>query len=185
MRLATILVYIFFIGTTGPTAQAAISDDILYDNINNLYGWNNPEIFNNGCRNTQQTAVDSHSVTANGYLFDDCLVNTQPETALFAYDPGATKRFDYYFDDKWTNLAGIGYQAMYARAEISAMYSGTDGELADNPHPSHRYYDEVVSWLNDVYHIWVTKDQYGSTRLLLLSFGVVGLIGIRRKFKKN
>jgi hypothetical protein len=46
-------------------------------------------------------------------------------------------------------------------------------------------YDEIVSWIEDEYHAWVAKDHYGSTRLLLLSFGLVGLIGIRRKFKKS
>jgi hypothetical protein len=74
---------------------------------------------------------------------------------------------------------------MYARAEISGIDRGRDGQLANNPNPSHGYYDEVVSWFEDVYHAWVAKDQYGSTRLLLLSFGLVGLIGIRRKFKKH
>jgi hypothetical protein len=184
MRFATILVYIFFISATGQTARAAISDDILYDDINSLYGWNNPEMFNHDCRNTQQTAIDSRSVTANAYLFDDCLLNMQPGTALFAYDPGGTKRFDY-FDDKLTQLAGIGYHALYARAEISGIDSSREGELADNPNPSQSYYDEIVSWFEDLYHAWFAKDQYSSTRLLLLSFGLVGLIGIRRKFKKN
>jgi hypothetical protein len=57
--------------------------------------------------------------------------------------------------------------------------------LANNPSPSNDYYDEIVSWIEDEYHAWVAKDHYGSTRLLLLSFGLVGLIGIRRKFKKS
>ncbi len=142
MKLAFIIIYVFFISATGLTAQNAISDDILYDDINSLYGWDNPELFNNDCRNTQQPAIDSHSVIANGYLFDDCLFNTQPETALLTYDHGGTKRLDY-FDDKWTKLAGIGYHSMYARAEISAIDSGRDGELANNPRPSNNYYDEV------------------------------------------
>jgi hypothetical protein len=184
MRLAVIFIYVFFIGATGQTAQTAISDDILYDDINSLYGWDNPELFNDDCRNTQQTASDSYSVTASGYLFDDCLFNMQPETALLTYDQGGAKGFDY-FDDKWTKLAGIGYHSMYAGAEIFATDSGRDNELANNPSLSNIHYDDVVSWIEDAYHAWVAKDHYGSTRLLLLSFGLVGLIGIRRKFKKN
>jgi hypothetical protein len=184
MRFAAILVYVFFISTIGQTAQAAISDHILYDDINSRYGWNNPEIVNHDCRNTQQTAIGSHSVTANGYLFDDCLLDTQPVTALLTQDPGGTKRLDY-FDDKLTQLANAGYHAMYARAEISTVDNGRNGELADNPNTSHRYYDQVVSWIENAYHAEIAKDHYGSTRLLLLSFGLVGLIGIRRKFKKN
>ncbi len=184
--LTLIIIYIFFIIVTGQTAQTAFANDILYDDINSLYGWYNPELFDNDCRNTQQTAIDSHSVTANGYLFDDCLFNVQPETALLTYGHGGMKRLDY-FDDKWTKLADTGYHSMYARAEISAINSGRDGESANNPRPIKNYYDEVVSWIEDAYHAWVSEDHYGSTRLLLLSFGLVGLlgIGIRRKFKES
>ncbi len=184
MGLALILIHVFFIIVTGQTAQTAFANDILYDDINSLYGWYNTELFDNDCRNTQQTAIDSHSVTANGYLFDDCLFNTQPETALLTYDHGGTKRLDY-FNDKWTKLADTAYHSIYAGAEISAINSGRDGELANNPRPNKNYYDEVVSWIEDAYHAWVSEDHYGSTRLLLLSFGIVGLIGIRRKFKKS
>ena len=185
MRLALIIIYIFFISATGLTAQSAVSGDILYGGINSLYGWDNPEIFNNDYRNTLQTAMDSHSVTANGYLFDDCLFNTQPEKSLLTFDHGGTKRLDY-FDDKWIKLAGTGYHSIYARAETFAMDSGRDGELANNPGPNkNSYYDEVVSWIKDAYHAWVAKNQYDSTRLLLLCFGLVGIIGIRRKFKKS
>jgi hypothetical protein len=179
MRLALILIYVIFISATGQTAQTTISAD-----INSLSGWDNSELFNNDCRNMQQTAIDSHSVTADGYLLDDCLYNTQPQTAFLIYDYSGTKRLDY-FEDKWTKLAGTGYHSMYARAAIYAIDNGRDGELADNPSPSNNYYGEVVSWIEDAYHAWVAKDYYGSTRLLLLSFGLVGLIGIRRKFKKS
>jgi len=146
MRLALIIIYVFFISAAGLTAQSAVCDDILYGDINSLYGWVNP---------------------------------------LLTYDHGGTKRFDY-FDDKWIKLAGTGYHSIYARAEIFAMDSGRDGELANNPDPNRNsYYDEVVSWIKDAYHAWVAKNQYGSPRLLLLCFGLVGIIGIRRKFKKN
>jgi hypothetical protein len=74
---------------------------------------------------------------------------------------------------------------MYTRAEISVIDRGKDGELANNPSPSDNYVDKIVSWIEDEYHAWAAKDHYGSTRLLLLSFGLVGLIGIRRKFKKS
>lgn len=185
MRLALIVIYFFFISTAGLTAQSAVSGGTLCGDINSLYGWDNPAIFNNDGRNTLQTTMDSHSVTANGCLFDDCLFTAQPEKALLTYDHGGTKRLDY-FDDKWIHLAGTGYHTIYTRFEISAMDSGRDGELANNPGPSkHSYYNEVVNWIKDAYHAWVAKNQYDSTRLLLLCFGLVGLIGIRRKLKKN
>lgn len=184
MRLAKILICVIFISGIGQTTQAAVSNDILNEDINNLYGWNNPELFNNDCRNTPQTGIESQSVTVNGFLFDDCFFNTQSEAALLADDHGGTKRLDY-LDDKGPRLASSDYHALYARAEISPVDISRDIELANNPNPSHSYFDEAVSWIKDVYHAWGAKDHYGSTRLLLLSFGLVGLIGIRRKFKND
>ena len=184
MKLVSIFIFVFFISATGLTAQNAISDDIIYNEINSLYGWDNPELLNNDCQNRQQPAIDSHSVIASGYLFDDCLFITQPEKTVLTYDRGGTKQLEY-FDAKWTKLADTDYHSMFTRAEISAIDSGRDGELANNPSPSNNYYDEIVSWIKDEYHAWVAKDQYDSTRLLLLSFGLVGLVGIRRKFKKK
>ena len=186
MRLAAILVYVFLISTTGQTARAAICAGILYGDINSLYGWSHPDFLNYDCRDTLQTAIDRQSVTANRYLFDDCFFNARPETAFIAHVPAGTKRYDYFdFDDILSPLASAGDPAIYARARISTPDSGRDAELADKPNPGPRYYNEVVSWLRDVYHAWVPGNQYGSTRLLLLSFGLVGLIGIRRKFKRN
>jgi hypothetical protein len=184
MRFAFIFICVFFISHTGLTAQNAISDDILYNHLNILYGWGTPEFFYNECQNTHQTTIDSHSTTANGYLFDDCLFITQSEKALLTDDQGGTKQLDY-FDDNPAKLAGTGYHSMYTRAEISVIDRGKDGELANNPSPSDNYVDKIVSWIEDEYHAWAAKDHYGSTRLLLLSFGLVGLIGIRRKFKKS
>jgi hypothetical protein len=184
MKLVLTIICVFFISNTELTAQNAISGDILYNDINSLGVWDTPEFFNNECLNRQQTAIDSHPITANDYLLNDCLFNTQPEKALLIHDQGGMKRLDY-FDHKWTKLAGIGYSFMYTGTEIFAIDSGRDGELANNPSPSKNYFDKVVSWIKDAYHAWVAKDHYDSTRLLLLSFGLVGLIGIRRKFKKK
>ena len=184
MRLALILIYVIFISATGQTAQTAVSDHNSYDQINSLSGWDNSELLNNDCRNTQQTAIDSHSVTADGYLLDDCSFDTQPETAFLTYDYSGTKRLGY-FEDKWTKLASTGYHSMYARAEIYTIDSVRDGESADNPSPSNNYHNKFVSWIENAYHAWAAKDYYGSTGLLLLSFGLIGLIGIRRKFKKS
>ena len=184
MRLAFIIIYVFFISATGQSAQSAISDDILYDDINSLHGWDSPEIANNDYRNPQQTAIDSPSVTAKGFLFDDWFFNQRQEIVLLTYDFGETKQLDY-FNNKWAKQADTDYRAMYTKAEISIFDSRRDSELATNPNPGNHYYEKVVTWIKDTYQAWVAKDRYGSARLVLLSFGLVGLIGIRRKFKKN
>ena len=51
---------------------------------------------------------------------------------------------------------------------------------------SHIYfYDKVLTWIKDTYRVWVANDKYESSRLLLLSLGLIGLVGIRRRFKKR
>lgn len=45
--------------------------------------------------------------------------------------------------------------------------------------------NQVISWIKNVYHAFVAKDQYDSTRLVLLSFGLIGVLGIRRKVKMH
>ncbi len=184
MRLAFVIIYIFFVSATGQSAQSAFSAGILSDDINSRYGWDNSELVNDDYRNNRQTAIDSHSVTANGDLFIDVFFKSQPKMALLADENGGAKQPDY-FDDKRTRLAGTGSRAMFARADISNIDSGRDGQMAKNPSPRHNYYEKVVFWVKDTYQAWVAKDRYGSARLVLLSFGLIGLIGIRRKFKKN
>ena len=184
MRFALILIYVFLIFTLGQATQAAVSDDILYDGINSLSGWKNLELYDNDCRITKLAAIDSYTGSANGYLSDDCLFNGWPETDILTTVNGGTKRLGY-LDGKGTKREDAGHHLMFARTEISAVDSGRDAELANNPTPSSNYYEEVVAWLKDAYHTWIAKNPYGSTRLLLLSFGLVGIIGIRRKFKKS
>jgi hypothetical protein len=184
MRSVLSFIFVFFISATGQTALSAISDDILYDDINSLYGWKNPGFFNNGCRNTPLITIDKHSVTEKGFPLDDFIFSTQPEIGLLPYDHAGKKRLDYFIYD-CTKFPSTGYRAMYAGAEIYNIDNGRDDKLANSPGPGNNFYDEVVLWIKEVYHGWVAKDHYYSTRLLLLSFGLVGIVGIRRKFKKD
>ena len=173
-----------FISMTGQSAQTAIPDDMLYNNINRLHRWTTPEFINRACLDTPQIVLNDHSTAARGNLFDDCLVDGQQASALLINERGEMRRFDY-IDDKWAKLADTGHHAIYGRAEIAMIDSGNDVDLSANRSPRHSFYDKVVSWMEDVYDAWIARDQYVSTRLLLLSFGLVGLIGIRRKFKKS
>ena len=184
MRSVLSFIFVFFISVAGQTAFSAISDDKLYDDINSVYAWDNSELYSNDCRNTPTITIDKHSVTEKGYLFDDCVFNTQPEIALLPYDHAGTKRPDY-FNHNRAKLQSTGSRPIYARAEISNIDSGKNDELADIPNLSNNFYKKVVSWIKDAYHAWVAKDHYGSTRLLLLSFGLVGIVGVRRKLKKD
>ena len=178
MRSVLSFIFVFFISAAGQTAFSAVSDEKLYDDIYSLYAWDNPELFNNDCRNTPIITIDKHSVTEKNYLYDDCVFNTQPAIALLPYDYAGTKRPDH-FNHNRAKLQSTGSRPIYARAEISVIDSGKNDSLSNN------FYDKVVSWIKDAYHAWVAKDHYGSTRLLLLSFGLVGIVGVRRKLKKD
>ena len=184
MRFALALIFISFISMTGQSAQATISDDILYKDLKSRHSRNHPESFDRACLTAQQIVTNDHSIAAYGTLFADCLFDARPGSAFLTRDLGGTKRSNY-LDDKWAKLADTGHRAIYGRTEIETINSGNDGEMSANQSPRHSVYDKVVSWMKDAYDAWIARDQYGSTRLLLLSIGLVGLIGIRRKFKKS
>ena len=129
---------------------------------------------------SEQTA---QAINSDDIFYNDG-INTQQKAAPLNYDYSGTKQFDY-FDDKWAVLASTSHRPRSTRAEISNIDSSGNGGLEAGPNPIHTYFDKVVSWIKDTYRSRVAKDNYGSTRLLLLSFGLVGLVGIRRKFKKS
>ena len=89
------------------------------------------------------------------------------------------------FDDKWTNLADRVYYAMYTSAELSINNGSKDPELANRSSQSYSHYNKLVSLIKYAYHEWDANDLDDSTRLLLLFFGIVGIIGVRRTVKKS
>jgi hypothetical protein len=184
MRLALIGVYVLFISATGLTAHSTIPDNILNDDMSMRYGGDHSDLFNNNCPNKHQTTIDRQIFIANDYLFDNHLSNARQTSILFTNDEGETKRINNY-NDKMTKAAGSDYLAMYTGNELTNIDRNGDHELADTPAPSNKNDNKLISWLKNTYQLWAAKDHYGSTRLLLLSFGLVGIIGIRRKFTKH
>ncbi len=183
MRLASLVIYVFFMSAVGLAAHSEIPGDILYDDLNSRHGWDRQELEYLDCRNTQQAGINSQSDIAGGYLFDDCLFTLQQALVLTVLESGDKKWFDY-FDNQGNRLAYTGYDTKDSRSEFSFVSDVEDLELADNPTPNIGEYDKVIYWIKDAYREWVPKDHSGTTRLLLLSFGLVGIIGMRRKFKK-
>jgi hypothetical protein len=128
-----------------------------------------------------QTAQATNS---DDIFYNDGFIDTQPEAASSNYDYSGMKQIDY-FDNKWTVLASTSYRLRSTRAEISEIDNGRKDGLEADSNPIPTYFDKVVSWIKETYHARVAEDNYGSTRLLLLSFGLIGLVGIRRKLKKR
>jgi len=183
MRLASIVIYIFFMSAVGLAAHNEIPTNILYNDLNSRHGWDNPELGYLDCRNTQHADIDSHLDITGDYLFDDCLFTLRQASVLPALEPGNKKWFDYV-DNQWNKLAYTGYDTNYSKYEFSFVSNVEDLELANNPSPRISGYDKVIYWIKNTYRRWIPKDHSGTTRLLLLSFGLVGIIGMRRKFKK-
>jgi hypothetical protein len=183
MRLASFVIYVFFMSAVGLAAHSEVPADILYDDLNSRHGWDGQELEPLDCRNTQQAGINSQSGTAGDYLFDDCLFTLQPASLLPVLESGDKNWFNYS-DNQWNRLAYTGRDTKDSRSEVSRVSDAGDLELADNPSPRIGEYDKVISWIKDAYRAWLPKDHSGSMRLLLLSFGLVGIIGMRRKFKK-
>ena len=127
----------------------------------------------------QATATNSDD------LFHDHEVITTPaEPASLTDDHSTTKQFEY-FDDKRAVLASTSHRPRSPRTEISDNDTGAKIGLEAGSNPILTYFDKLVSWIIHTYRARVAEDNYGATRLLLLSFGLVGLLGIRRKLKKS
>ena len=183
MRLVSIVIYVFFMSVVGLAAHNEIPANILYDDLNSLPGWDNPELGYLDCRNTQHADINSRPDIAGDYLCDDCLLNLQQALVLTAHETGNKNWFDYN-DNQWNSIANTGFDIKISSSEFSFVSNVGDLELADNPSPRMSNYEKAILWIKDAYRAWIPKGHSGSTRLLLLSFGLVGIIGMRRKFKK-
>ena len=184
MRLASIAIYVFFMSAVGLAAHNEIPANILYDDMNSLHGWDSPELVYLDCRNTRHAGTNSQFAIAGDYLFDDCSFTLQQTSVLTAQESGNKKWFDY-FDNQSIKLSDTGYDTKYSRSEFSLISNDEDPKLANNPGPRINEYDKAIFWIKDAYRAWVSKDHSGSTRLLLLSFGLVGIIGIKKKAQKT
>ena len=159
IKLIIIIISVFFTCTAGNAELITISNDIFFDDINQLYWWDNPAFFNSYDRNTQQTAIDTHYVTVNGYFFDDWRFATQREVALLTHDHPMTNWLDY-FDGEWIKLEGTGQDSLWARSESSDIYSGSDVILVNPPRGAYKIYGDSDTLPEDDYGAWVVTDHY-------------------------
>ena len=94
-----------------------------------------------------QTAQATNS---DDIYYDNCFINTHPQSALLIHDHSGTTQFDY-FDDTWTVLASTSYRPRSTRVEISEIDSGGNGGLEADSNPILTYFDKIVSWIKDTY----------------------------------
>ena len=100
------------------------------------------------------------------------IVNSTGQTAQTAISDDVNSRY------RWSNH-GLIYNVI---GDTQQTAIDSDSVIANR----HIYfYEKVLTWIKDTYRVWVANDNYESSRLLLLSFGLIGLVGIRRRFKRR
>ncbi len=98
---------------------------------------------------------------------------------------GSETEYLNYFDNKITNFADRIYDTIHTSAELSVIHGNEAHEPANGPSQDYNHYDNVVSRIKNGHLEFDEKDQDRYTRLLLLCFGIVGIIGVRRTVKKS
>ena len=184
MRLASIVICVLLMSTAGLLAHNEKFGDIAQTGLGSPEGWNGHSFFDQGCRDIQEADIVSHWGIAGNYLFDDCFFNQLQTAPLFDHQADEVLWLND-FKGQWNQLVDAGVETKYARLEFLSVGADEETVLDNNPSAHNSGYDKLVIWLKNAYRAWVSEGHSGSTRLLLLSFGLVGIIGIRRKLKKK
>ena len=169
---------------TGLSAHNKESGDIAHTYLSSPDGWDSHRFFDQDCRNIHKASIVSQWGTTGNYLFDDCFFK-QLQTAPLSDLQADGVLWLNYFKGQWNPFAEAGVENKYARLEFMSVGPDKESELNGKPSARNSGYGKLVIWLKNVYRAWVSEGHSGSTRLLLLSFGLVGIIGIRRKLKKK
>lgn len=105
-----------------------ISEDIFYDDITNLYWYDNPGAFNNTSLTTQLDQISALTLTVDDDLYNGWSMATQHNVnALVVFNFVGTNWLSV-FDGLW-ELEDLGDNrdwSLYARAQSSPMNNGSD-----------------------------------------------------------
>jgi hypothetical protein len=184
MRLASIVICVLLISTVGLSAHNEKSSDIAHTDWSSPDGWDGHRFFDQDCRDIHKASIVSQWGTTGNYLFDDCFFNRLHSAPLSDHQADEILWLNY-FEGQSNQLVEAGVETKYTRLEFMSVGADKETELHSNPSARNSGYDKIIIWLKNVYRAWVSEGHSGSTRLLLLSFGLVGIIGIRRKLKKK
>ena len=184
MRLASIVICVLLISTAGLSAPNEKSGDVAHTNLSSPDGWDNYRFFGQDCHDIHKAGIVSQWSTTGNYLFDDCFFN-QLQAAPLSDHQADKVHWLNYFERQWNQFVEDGVDTKYAKLEFMSVGADIETELNSNPGARNSGYDKLIIWLKNVYRAWVSEGHSGSIRLLLLSFGLVGIIGIRRKLKKK
>ena len=184
MRLASIVICVLFMSTAGLSAHNEKSGDIAHTDWDSPNQWDNDCLFDQDVRDIHKASIVSQWGTTGNYLFDDCFFYPLHPAPLSDHQTDEVL-WSNYFETQPNQFAASGVETKYTRLEFMSVGADRETELNINPSAQNGGYDKLIVWLKNVYRAWVSEGHSGSTRLLLLSIGLVGIIGIRRKLKKK
>ena len=135
--------------------------------------------------------ISATDLTVHSAAASDDILNEDRNSPRWWYNSASKTYWDSdmeyldYFDNKRANVADRVYYAINTKVELSIIQGNEAHESVSGPSLGYNHYDKFVSRIKNAYRELDAKDQDDYTRLLLLCFGIVGIIGVRRTVKKS
>jgi hypothetical protein len=127
----------------------------------------------------------AHSAVPDSLFLDDSYsLPRRASSASLTYDDREKVCLDC-FTVKLANFADSDYNMPDTRTHLPIYPRNKNRDPVYGLSRNNHHYDKVVSWIKDAFQEWNAKDQDEYPRLILLSFGIIGVIGIRRTVKKR
>jgi hypothetical protein len=130
-RILAISLMILMLAGTSNATLISISDDIFFDDINNLYWYDNPGAFDTLSLAAQISQIDALNISVGADVFDSWTMANQDDVSLLVnYNYIGTNWLDV-FDGTWQieDLGDDRDWSLYANAQSSALKNGSDVRL--------------------------------------------------------
>jgi hypothetical protein len=190
LGIVCVLLMILGIAGTAGAALVTISDYIFYDDINELYWYDNPGNYRNNSLTGQLQQIANTSLTVGNDVYDDWTMASQSQVSSLV-NANSSNVIDWrdVFDGTWIWNSDDELYELEGRAQASSGFYGRDAILKSDPTKDY-WYSVQYSDLSGICDAWVVQESPPNpvsepTTMLLLGSGLVGLAGFgRKKIKK-